>query len=29
MKDWYPIDLHIHTVTGITRDKKTDNVNLS
>ena len=29
MNNWHPIDLHIHTVCGITRDKKTDNVNFS
>lgn len=29
MKNWYPIDLHTHTVNGVTRDKKTDNVNFT
>lgn len=26
MEGWYPIDLHTHTVNGVTRDRKTDNV---
>ena len=29
MENWYPIDLHIHTVVGITRDKKSDVVNFT
>lgn len=29
MKDWYPIDLHMHTVKGITRDKGYDVVDFS
>lgn len=29
MENWYPIDLHTHTVNGVTRDKKTDNVNFT
>lgn len=29
IKDWYPIDLHMHTVPGITRDKGKDVVNFS
>ena len=29
MKDWYPIDLHMHTVEGITRDKGYDVVDFS
>ena len=24
MESWYPIDLHMHTVVGVTRDKKSD-----
>ena len=29
MDEWFAIDLHMHTVSGITRDKKKDNVNFS
>lgn len=29
IKNWYPIDLHMHTVPGITRDKGKDIVNFS
>lgn len=29
MNNWNSIDLHLHTVSGITRDKKTDVVNFS
>ena len=29
MENWYPIDLHMHTVVGITRDKKSDVVNFT
>jgi len=29
MDEWFAIDLHMHTVSGFTRDKKTDRVNFS